>query len=128
MLGLMAMLSAQNLHGNPSLFSRIFKPRAFDTAAHARAPSAVVVEQRFHGEVSSTPSNHSAKEMRKLKVKMPEVKPAEPAKNLQLERREVSQKRGQRYDVAGNSLQEGLVMVSAMYRELRSNAAGAEEP
>lgn len=122
-LGLMAPLSAQNLSGNPSLFSRIFKPGAAHVEATAPGSYEVPPVEKVRGEVSDSPPVFTIQDMRTLKAKLPKAEPVATTdqndvlrKSSRL-RRMASRNQGQRYEVAGNSLQEGLAMVSAMYRE-----------
>jgi len=123
-LGLMAPLSAQNLPGNPSLFSRIFKPGAAHVEATAPGSYEVPPVEKVRGEVSDSPPVFTIQDMRTLKVRVPKIRPAESPDKLDVLRKPSpyrklgSQSRGQRYEVATNSLQEGLAMVSAMYREV----------
>lgn len=122
-LGLTVTLPAQNPHGNPSLLNRIFKPGA--AAVEITAPGSYEVPpmEKVRGEVSDSPPVFTVQDMRTLKVRVPEIRSAESTDKLEVLRKPSpykksgSQTRGQRYEVATNSLQEGLALVSAMYRE-----------
>lgn len=131
-LGLMAPLSAQNLPGNPGLLSRIFKPGA--THAEVTAPGSYEVPpvEKVRGEVSDSPPVFTVQDMRTLKARLQASRTADAAEKADVLRKPspyrklASRTRGQRYEVAGNSLQDGLAMVSAMYREAGKTEAGTD--
>jgi hypothetical protein len=131
-LGLMAPLSAQNLPGNPSLFSRIFKPGATQVEVTAPGSYEVPPVEKVRGEVSDSPPVFTVQDMRTLKARLPNHRAAESADKLDVLRKPspyrklASRKRGQRYEVASNSLQDGLAMVSAMYREAGKSDESAD--
>ena len=131
-LGLMAPLSAQNLPGNPSLLSRIFKPGAAHVEVTAPGSYEVPPVEKVRGEVSDSPPVFTVQDMRTLKARIPENRAADSADKLDVLRKPspfrklASRTRGQRYEVATNSLQDGLAMVSAMYREAGKPAADSD--
>ena len=132
-LGLIAPLSAQNLPGNPSLFSRIFKPGVTHVEVTAPGSYEVPPVEKVRGEVSDNPPVFTVQDMRTLKARVPNSRSAESADKLDVLRKPSpyrklasSRTRGQRYEVAGNSLQDGLAMVSAMYREAGKSEESAD--
>jgi len=123
-LGLMAPLSAQNLPGNPGLFSRIFKPGASHVETAVPGSYQVPALEKVRGEVSDSPPIFTEQDMRTLKARPHATRSSESTEKLDVLRKPspygkmTSRTRGQRYEVASNSLQNGLAMVSAMYREV----------
>lgn len=133
-LGLMAPLSAQNLPGNPGLFSRIFKPGATHVEATVPGSYEVPALEKVRGEVSDSPPVFRAQDTRTLKARPHGTPSTDSADKLDVLRKPspyrklTSRTRGQRYEVATNSLQNGLAMVSAMYREVGKTEENADCP
>ena len=123
-LGLTVTLPAQNPHGNPSLLERIFKPGTPRVEITVPGSYEVPPVEKVRGEVSDSPPVFTVQDMRTLKVRVPQIRSAESTDKLDVLRKPspyrksaTQQPRGQRYEVATNSLPEGLALVSAMYRE-----------
>lgn len=127
-LGLIAPLSAQNLVSNPQPSRISFKSEAVQgdgpRFGNAPAPGSYEVPdmEKVHGEVSDEPPVFTDQDAASLKERPVRGRPRDyPLLDIFRKpspyRRLASNKRPQRYEVASNSLQNGLALVSAMYRE-----------
>lgn len=130
-LGLIAPLSAQNLPGNHSFSKTNFRSGAVQDDAprigNAPVPGwhEVPDMEKVRGEVSDEPPVFTDQDVASLKERPVRIRPTDsPLSDILRKpspyRRLVSNntKRPQRYEVASNSLQNGLALVSAMYREI----------
>lgn len=129
-LGLMAPLSAQNLVSNHKPSKTSFKSGAASADAprfgNTPAPGSYEVPdmEKVRGEVSDAPPVFTDQDAASLKERPVRNRPSDsPVLDILRKpspyRRLVSNnKRPQRYEVASNSLQNGLALVSAMYREV----------
>jgi hypothetical protein len=130
-LGLVAPLSAQNLVSNHKPSKASFKSGAIPSDAprfgNTPAPGSYEVPdmEKVRGEVSDEPPVFTDQDFASLKERPVRTHPADsPLSEIFRKpspfRRLVSNsnKRPQRYEVASNSLQNGLALVSAMYREV----------
>ncbi len=129
-LGLIAPLSAQNLVSNHKPSKTSFKPGAVPGDAprfgNTPAPGSYEVPdmEKVRGEVSDEPPVFTDQDVASLKVRPVKSRPLDSPlfdilRKPSIYRRLVSNnKRPQRYEVASNSLQNGLAQVSAMYREV----------
>lgn len=130
-LGLIAPLSAQNLVSNHKPSKTSFKSGAVPGDAprfgNTPAPGSYEVPdmEKVRGEVSDEPPVFTDQDAASLKERPVRSRPSDsPLLDVLRKpspyRRLVSNttKRSQRYEVASNSLQNGLALVSAMYREV----------
>jgi len=125
-LGSIAPLSAQNLTGihNPS---GINSKSGADAPRFANVPVPGSYEvpdmEKVRGEVSDEPPVFTDQDAANLKERAPKVRDADSTvldilrKPSPYRRIASGKKQPQRYEVATNSLQNGLALVSAMYRE-----------
>lgn len=129
-LGLIAPLSAQNLFSNHKPSKTSFKSGAVPSDAprfgNTPAPGSYEVPdmEKVRGEVSDEPPVFTDQDAASLKERPVRSRPSDsPLLDILRKpspyRRLVSNnKKPQRYEVASNSLQNGLALVSAMYREV----------
>ncbi len=129
-LGLIAPLSAQNLVSNHKPSKASFKSGAVPSDAprfgNAPAPGSYEVPdmEKVRGEVSDEPPVFTDQDAASLKDRPVRSRPSDSPlldilrKPSPYRRLASNSKRPQRYEVASNSLQNGLAQVSAMYREV----------
>ena len=129
-LGLIAPLSAQNLVSNHKPSKNSFKSGAAQSDAprfgNTPAPGSYEVPdmEKIHGEVSDEPPVFTDQDAASLKERPVRTRPSDSVlsdilrKPSPYRRMASNSKRPQRYEVASNSLQNGLALVSAMYREI----------
>jgi hypothetical protein len=138
-LGLIAPLSAQNLASTQRPSKISFR----SGAAHGDAPRfsgsstvpgsyEVPDMDKVHGEVSDEPPVFRAQDAPSLNEKTGGSRNAETAENLDVLRKPspyrkmAAGKRPQRYEVASDSLQSGLALISALYREAGKSEKAAD--
>lgn len=129
-LGLIAPLFAQNLVSNHKPSKASFKPGAVpsDAPRFGQTPTPGSYEvpdtEKVRGEVSDEPPVFTDQDAASLKVRPVRSRPLDSPlldllrKPSPYRRLASNTKRPQRYEVASNSLQNGLAQVSAMYREI----------
>jgi hypothetical protein len=129
-LGLIAPLSAQNLVSNHKPSKASFKSGAASSDAprfgNTPAPGSYEVPdmEKVRGEVSDEPPVFTDQDFASLKERPVKSRPSDSPlfdilrKPSPYRRLVSSTKKPQRYEVASNSLQNGLALVSAMYREV----------
>jgi hypothetical protein len=129
-LGLIVPLSAQNLVSNHKPSKTSFKSGAVpgDSPRFGNTPAPGSYEvpdmEKVRGEVSDEPPVFTDQDAASLKERPVRSRPSDSLlldilrKPSPYRRLASNNKRPQRYEVASNSLQNGLALVSAMYREV----------
>lgn len=129
-LGLIAPLSAQNLASTQIPFENTRSAAATAIPGSYEVPAV----EKVHGEVSDEPAIFTDQDARTLSEKPASARHSREStaddvlRKPSPYRKMAASKRGQHYEVVADSLQTGLALVSALYREAGKSEESADCP